>query len=1058
MTLRDQLQDNLGSAYTLERELGGGGMSHVFVAMESRLGRRVVVKVLSTEIAAGISVERFEREIRVAASLQQVNIVQVLSAGDMNGLPYYTMPYVEGESLRARIRERGSLSIGEVVSVLRDVARALAYAHERGIVHRDIKPDNVLLSGGAAVVTDFGIAKALSAARSGPESATLTQLGTAIGTPAYISPEQAAGDPTVDHRADIYSYGCTAYELLTGQPPFANRTPQRLMAAHMTETPRPVQELRPDTPPALAALVMRCLEKDATARPQSATEILGTLDTVATSDPGRPAMPPVLLGGPLMFWKALGVYAAACIAVAVLAQAAIVGIGLPGWVLPGALISMALGLPVILFTAYTQRVMRRAVTQSPMFTPGGTPSLHTHGTMAALAIKASPHVSWRRTMLGGVWAVIAFVALVGGFMLLRTLGVGPAGSLFAAGKLAPNDKVIVATFDAPGADSSLGSTLAEALRTNLSQSRVVHVVSASAIAAALEQMQRSDTTRIDLGVAREIAQRTGAKAVVGGRIVPAGTGYIVTARLVVAESGDELASYSESAKDAGGLIPAVDRLTKELRGRIGESLKSVRATPPLEQVTTASLGALKSYAAGLQANDMRGDYNAAIQDFRDAIAQDSTFAMAYVQLAYSLRTLFRPSLEHEIVAALTTGFRMRDRLPERERYNVEGAYYYVVAHDRRKVITALRHAIALDSTSDDPENTLAVTLDNTRDYAAADSMYHLAISNDPSNGTMLANLASHYTEMGRHASFDSVMALMASRHVPFPTGRTRFWEMWNRRDYDGAERIVRAEPDTDFEAQGVLADIAEVHGRLREFSQRYTQSNVAGARLTGDTSGYLAAYREAIADADIRGDAPRAVATLDAAVRHTPVATFPASKSADLFWLVAGYARAGAPAKARDVMTRYLAPMDTLALRRNAVDIVRLRGLIALAEGKTDSATADFHLGDNEVDGLPTGRCRLCTPLYLGLSFDRAGRPDSARAYLTRYVNQFDVGRLDLDATYLAPVLFRLGELYEAAADTAHATEYYGRFVDLWAQADPELQPRVSEARARIAQLERGKR
>ncbi|HEX5437502.1 MAG TPA: serine/threonine-protein kinase, partial [Gemmatimonadaceae bacterium] len=608
MTLRDQLQSHLGSAYTLERELGGGGMSHVFVAVETRLGRRVVVKVLSTEIAAEISAERFEREIRVAASLQQVNIVQVLSAGDMDGLPYYTMPFVDGESLRARLRERGALSTSEVVSVLRDVARALAYAHERGIVHRDIKPDNVLLSGGAAVVTDFGIAKALSAARTGPDSATLTQLGTAIGTPAYISPEQAAGDPTLDHRADIYSYGCMAYELLTGEPPFANRTPQRLIAAHMVEAPRPVQELRPDTPPALAALVMRCLEKDATARPQSASEILGTLDAMTTSDPNRPVMPAVLLGGPRMFWKALGVYAVAFIAVAVLAQAAIVGIGLPSWVLPAALILMALGLPVILFTAYTQRVMRRAVTQSPTFTPRGTPSLVTHGTMAALAIKAGPHVSWRRTMLGGVWAVAVFVVLVGGFMLLRALGIGPAGSLLAAGKLGPSDKVIVATFDATGVDTSLGSTLAEAVRTNLSESRVVHVVQTSAIVAALEQMQRPATTRVDLAIAREIAQRTGAKAVVGGRVVPAGSGYIVTARLIAAASGDELASYSESAKDAGDLIPSIDRLTKELRGRIGESLKSVRAAPPLEQVTTASLGALKSYAAGLQANDIRGDY------------------------------------------------------------------------------------------------------------------------------------------------------------------------------------------------------------------------------------------------------------------------------------------------------------------------------------------------------------------------------------------------------------------------------------------------------------------
>src|SRR5262249_48222402 len=160
-------------------------------------------------------------------------------------------PYVEGESLRDHLRNRGAMSIGAVVSVLRDVARALAYAHEHGIVHRDIKPDNVLLSGGAAVVTDFGIAKAISASRTESGGATLTQFGAAIGTPAYISPEQAAGDPAVDHRADIYSFGCMAYEMLTGQPPFVNRTPQRLIAAHIAERPHEILEVRADTPPAL---------------------------------------------------------------------------------------------------------------------------------------------------------------------------------------------------------------------------------------------------------------------------------------------------------------------------------------------------------------------------------------------------------------------------------------------------------------------------------------------------------------------------------------------------------------------------------------------------------------------------------------------------------------------------------------------------------------------------------------------------------------------------------------------------------------------------------------
>ena len=238
--LQARVQQALSGSYTLERELGGGGMSRVFVADEHRLGRKVVVKLLSPELAAAMSTSRFEREIRVAASLQQANIVPVLSAGDLDGLPYYIMPYVEGESLRARLG-RGPLPIAEAVSILRDVSRALAYAHERGVVHRDIKPDNVLLSGGTAVVTDFGIAKALSDSRTHAEGATLTQLGTAIGTPAYMAPEQAAGDPDTDHRADIYAFGCMAYELLAGHPPFHGLSPHKLMAAHMGETPRPIE-------------------------------------------------------------------------------------------------------------------------------------------------------------------------------------------------------------------------------------------------------------------------------------------------------------------------------------------------------------------------------------------------------------------------------------------------------------------------------------------------------------------------------------------------------------------------------------------------------------------------------------------------------------------------------------------------------------------------------------------------------------------------------------------------------------------------------------------------
>jgi serine/threonine-protein kinase len=253
-------------------------MSSVFIAEETALGRRVVIKILPPELAHAVSGERFRQEIRFAARLTHPHIVPLLAAGESDGLPYYTMPYVEGESLRARLA-RGPLPLAEVVSLLRDVARALAYAHEHGVVHRDIKPDNVLLTAGTAMVTDFGVAKALSAATGAGRTGTTT-LGVVLGTPAYMAPEQGAGDPATDHRADLYAFGCLAYEALTRAPPFAGRSPAELIAAHAIKPPDPLARRRPDVPPALAELVMHCLAKRPADRPQSAAEVLQALDDV----------------------------------------------------------------------------------------------------------------------------------------------------------------------------------------------------------------------------------------------------------------------------------------------------------------------------------------------------------------------------------------------------------------------------------------------------------------------------------------------------------------------------------------------------------------------------------------------------------------------------------------------------------------------------------------------------------------------------------------------------------------------------------------------------------
>jgi serine/threonine-protein kinase len=294
-----RLQTVLGDAYTIERELGGGGMSHVFLATERRLDRQVVIKLLPPDVAGGVSLDRFNREIQLVARLQNPHIVPVITAGEADGVPFFTMPFVEGRSLRDTLASGTRISITEGANILRDVATALAYAHERGIVHRDIKPDNVLLSGGAAVVTDFGVAKAISTARAGgAPGGSLTQIGFSLGTPLYMAPEQAAADPSTDHRADIYSFGIMAYELFAGTPPFAGRSPAALLAAQMTETPPLLSVARPDAPVPLVELVRRCLEKDPAKRPQTAAEVVQGLDQALVSSgqlslgAGAPVMAP----------------------------------------------------------------------------------------------------------------------------------------------------------------------------------------------------------------------------------------------------------------------------------------------------------------------------------------------------------------------------------------------------------------------------------------------------------------------------------------------------------------------------------------------------------------------------------------------------------------------------------------------------------------------------------------------------------------------------------------------------------------------------------------------
>ncbi len=279
----DRLKAALSDRYAIQEEVGAGGMATVYLARDLKHDRQVAVKVLRPELAAALGAERFHREIKIAAQLQHPHILPLLDSGEVDGFLYYVMPYVKGVSLREKLTQQGEFPVAEAVKVLRDVVDALAHAHEQGVVHRDIKPDNVMLSGRHALVMDFGVAKAVSEA-TGRQA--LTTAGVALGTPAYMAPEQATADPNMDHRVDIYAVGAVGYELLTGRPPFTGTSPQMILSAHVTQAVEPVTKHREHVSPVLNDLILKCLEKHPADRWQSAEDLLPHLEALTTPSGG----------------------------------------------------------------------------------------------------------------------------------------------------------------------------------------------------------------------------------------------------------------------------------------------------------------------------------------------------------------------------------------------------------------------------------------------------------------------------------------------------------------------------------------------------------------------------------------------------------------------------------------------------------------------------------------------------------------------------------------------------------------------------------------------------
>jgi TolB-like protein/tRNA A-37 threonylcarbamoyl transferase component Bud32/cytochrome c-type biogenesis protein CcmH/NrfG len=640
----------LASRYKIERVLGEGGMATVYLAADLKYHRSVAVKVMRPELASTLGADRFLREVEIAARLTHPHILPMYESGETDGLLYYVMPYVEGETLRDRIHRETQLPVEEALKIAREVSEALAYAHEHGIIHRDIKPANILLGGGHAMVADFGIARAVSTTSTDP----LTQTGLAVGTPHYMAPEQAMGDREVDARADIYAVGALLYEMLAGEPPFTGPTPRAIVTRSMTEAPRSLITSRSELLPDVDRVAMKALAKSPADRYPTATALAAALDQ-ALDVTHSGARPVISQSGPALV-QVLGLFLLAGAAVLAMAYALVKQVGLPQWMFLLAVGLMVLGLPIMLLSA--------------------------RGNGGRTGIRR--FLSLKHGMVGGVLAFAAW-GVFAAVLVLKS----PASAAAAS----QGSRLAVLPFTNRGApeDAYLADGIADEVRGKLAGLGTFQLIAR----ASSDQYRESTQSPQEIG--RELDVKYLLTATVRWAKAADGTSRVqVVPELIDARTGDVTWQQSYDAN-----LTDVFQVQTEIAGRVagalGVALGRQQETRLAEQ-PTSNVAAYDLYLKGrATAGSDPAILRQAIGFFEQAVALDSTFAEAWVQLSAALGSLYSnsipdPDVAHRALEAAEQAMRLDPKGPlghaALARYNTTVTYDNAAAE--RHVRAALR--------------------------------------------------------------------------------------------------------------------------------------------------------------------------------------------------------------------------------------------------------------------------------------------------------------------------------------------------------------------------------
>jgi len=1001
--------------YEIQDQLGAGGMGIVYRAHDVKLGRTVALKFLPPHLSSDENAkQRFMQEARAASALDHANICTIHDISeDDDGQLFIVMSFYDGQTLKYQLDE-GALPLNDAITIGYQIALGLATSHEAGIVHRDIKPANIMVTKkGEVKILDFGVAK-LS------ETADLTKSGATVGTAVYMSPEQARSEP-VDFRADIWSVGILLYEMLSGTRPFEGGYEAALLYSIINQDPNPLPEHLPE---GLEEIVLKCLSKAPEDRYQSATDLASELESFMSSSglmraaSATGVQEAVVDSGPPSLTRVAAVFVGVSIVVLGVVYAGMIGFGLPDWVFVAGFVLMAAGLPVTLYAAYTEA----------------------KGA-------ATPWLTLKKAVVGGVVSMSALVIFSAAFMVMRAMGIGPAATLVTSGALEENAKLIVAEFENRTNDPTLGESVTEALRIDLSQSTVIHLMEGTSIVNVLSRMERDQDTKIDLNTAMEIATREGAEAVVTGEISAVGSGFLLSARLIAAADGRELIALRENAKDDGAIIDAIDRLSKRLREKIGESIKTIRANQNLDYVSTSSLEALRYYSEAVIVND-RGEIERSRDLLLQAIDLDSTFAMAHRKLATVYFNLGAPT--HLQVEAVTKAYELRDHLPERERWAATAYYFARVDRDNDREIAA--YLSLLEKYPDDMPALNNLGLVYSLRGEAEKAVPYLRHALDVADrASFYDNLLDALTSLQQWDEVSKLLDQFETNQPEHPRQyQFRFFEAISSRNYESADTLLKMASLND----GLVWQVSDEMLRARYFGMRgrFKEAEAAN-RLSAELniergSTDLALYNYlnvAFNFVDLQGKPDEARAMMNEGLSRIPLDSIPPI-SRPYSYLIKLLTRLGDIDRAKELRAEYETSVP-LEVQRSDFQRWEAIASISLADGEPENALGML------TNIRTEDHCEVCSVFEEARVLESIGNIDGAIATHESLTSNTYASVPWFFGEEIPISHFRLGELYSERGDLDNAIDHYSKFMDMWIEADEDVQPQVQYARDRIDAL-----